>query len=73
MQISWHPVSRDVGNVRNHEKNLSAPVELDKRGKPVDKKSGNADMMKNWLLKGKKESKKDDDAEPELKKAKKEN
>ena len=52
--MSWHPVSKDVGNVRNQDPTLTQPVELDvKTGKPIDKKNAkSAGLMANWLKKG---------------------
>ena len=67
LQISWHPVSRDVGNVRNREPGLQKPIELDVKGLAKDTKSGSASIMKNWLVRKAK-----DENEPEEKKAKKE-
>ena len=70
MQLTWHPVSKDVGNVRNKDLSLLQPVELDaKTGKPVDKKNAkSAGLMANWLKKGvKKEDTEEDQKESEKK------
>ncbi len=56
-ELSWHPVSRDVGNTRNQGDELPEPVELGKDGKPKDTKSASASVMKNWLGGGGKKDK----------------
>ena len=64
LQLSWHAVTRDVGNVRNQDPDLNKPVNPEK-----DVKSG-ASLMSNWLKRGKKgetEEKKDDGPPPEKK------
>ena len=79
--LKWHPVSRDVGKVSNHGKELPYPVQLDKTGLAQDEKNKKAsNFMQAWL--GGKKSKKeeededenedddDDDDEPEEKRAK---
>jgi len=38
-QLSWHPVSRDVGSVKNQGEDLPKPVELDKEGNQVRRES----------------------------------
>lgn len=54
-QISWHPVSTMVGNVRNKGADIPKKVNLDKTGKAVKKE---ANTMSNWLVK--KDVKKED-------------
>ena len=51
-QITWHPVSKAVGNVKNKEAHLCFKVELDDAGlgmSETEKKSKN--FMANWLSK----------------------
>nr|XP_045613064.1 abasic site processing protein HMCES-like [Procambarus clarkii] len=48
VELTWHPVSSDVNNVRNQEPNLNAPVSKDK--KPPDTPSSR--LMSAWLSKG---------------------
>ena len=56
LQVTWHPVSRDVGNVRNKRDDLHTKVDIsedDGGGKNLskaDKKSRS--LMENWLKKG---------------------
>jgi hypothetical protein len=67
-QISWHPVSRDVGSVRNQNSTLNEPIELNKHGKQV---TGSSKFMSNWLKKSdKKAVKKESHGEPPQKKSK---
>ncbi|TRY79637.1 hypothetical protein TCAL_11954 [Tigriopus californicus] len=65
-QLTWHPVSPDVGNVRNQSPGLQKPVPLDVKGKAKDTKSGSASLMSNWLKKAAKPNK----DEPDTKKSK---
>ena len=55
IQITWHPVSREVGNVKN--KNESLPYKVDVDSQPNMKLSKSEkksrDLMAQWLSKGK--------------------
>ena len=51
-QISWHPVSKSVGNVKNKDSHLYLKVDLDDAGVGMtasEKRSKN--LMANWLSK----------------------
>jgi hypothetical protein len=66
IQIGWYPVSKDVGNVRNKDPKLCAPVELEeKTGKAVNKSAQKSkQFMANWLTQGNKKRKSENDEEP---------
>jgi len=61
-QISWHAVSRAVGNVRNKGSEIAKKVELDKSGKAVKRE---ADTMAKWLIKKPKQEDKIKKEEPD--------
>ena len=65
IQIGWYPVSKDVGNVRNKDPKLCAPVELEeKTGKAVNKSNQKSkQFMANWLTQGNKKRKSENDEE----------
>ena len=54
IQITWHPVSRDVGNVKNKSESLPLKVDID--SEPIKKLSKSEEKSKNlmaqWLSKG---------------------
>ena len=58
MQIGWYPVSKEVGNVRNKDPKLCAPVELEVRtGKALNKSDQKSkQFMANWLENKKRKS-----------------
>ena len=69
IQIGWYPVSKDVGNVRNKDPKLCAPVELEeKTGKAVNKSNQKSkQFMANWLTQGNKKRQSENDEEPSKK------
>ena len=69
IQIGWYPVSKDVGNVRNKDPKLCAPVELEeKTGKAVNKSNQKSkQFMANWLTQGNKKRKSEDNEGPSKK------
>ena len=62
-------MSKDVGNVRNKDPKLCAPVELEeKTGKAVNKSNQKSkQFMANWLTQGNKKRKSENDEEPSKK------
>ena len=58
LQIGWYPVSKEVGNVRNKDPKLCAPVELEVRtGKALNKSDQKSkQFMANWLENKKRKS-----------------
>ncbi len=65
-QLAWHPVSTDVGNVRNQGESLNAPIELNEKGKAV---TASSKLMSSWLKRSASEEKKakQEEAESEVK------
>jgi len=60
INLAWHPVSRDVGNVRNQSMDLTQKVEegeqvAEKNVKKTDSSSASKGLMANWLKRGKTE------------------
>ena len=62
-QLSWHAVTRDVGNVRNQEDDLNQPVDPEKEAK------AGATLMSNWLKRGATAEKKEEDQPPKKKRS----
>lgn len=55
--ISWHPVSRDVGNVRNQDLNLVKRVEaVQVNKKKTSVSSASKSLMSNWLKRTRQEA-----------------
>ena len=63
LQIGWYPVSKEVGNVRNKDPKLCAPVELEVRtGKALNKSDQKSkQFMANWLENKKRKSNLDEE------------
>lgn len=66
-QISFHPVSGDVGNVRNKGTGLAKRVELNKSGTAMKKEAG---LMSKWLSNANKKKNSQDDDEKDFKRIK---
>jgi hypothetical protein len=54
MQITWHPVSRDVGNVKNKSEDLHTKVDIGKDGNAINKdEEKSKNLMSKWLARAK--------------------